>query len=113
MVAAKAAVICGKSQYAPNPPNAGKPMIFAGHEVAEQIVHSAVCSGAARHSKGADSARAQLLANASTESTQSLSASAPNDGDVAVNVVGSVVADETRTARSALVLASAELECSA
>jgi hypothetical protein len=55
MVAAKAAVICGKSQYAPNPPNAGKLMILARHEVASQIVHSAVCSGAARHSKGADS----------------------------------------------------------
>jgi hypothetical protein len=55
MVAAMAAVICGKSQYAPNPPNAGKLMLLARHEVASQIVHSAVCSGAARHSKGADS----------------------------------------------------------
>ena len=56
MVAAKAAVICGKSQYAPNPPNTRKLMILARHGVASQIVHnSSVCSGAARHSKGADS----------------------------------------------------------
>jgi hypothetical protein len=79
MVAAKAAVICGTSQYAPNPPNAGKLMILARHEVASQIVHSAVCSGR-RVIRKVPTRPRSLLAIASTESTQSLSASAPNEG---------------------------------
>ncbi len=55
-------------------------MILARHEVASQIVHnSSVCSGRASFER-CRLARAQLLAIASTESTQSLSASAPNDG---------------------------------
>jgi hypothetical protein len=71
-------VICGKSQYAPNPPNAGKLMILARHEVASQIVHRCLLRGRASFER-CRLARAQLLAIASTESTQSLSASAPND----------------------------------
>lgn len=84
MVAAKAAVICGKSQYAPNPPNARKLMIFARHGSRGRITNRAqqLCLLRGRASfERCRLARAQLLAIASTESTQSLSASAPNDGD--------------------------------
>jgi hypothetical protein len=65
VVAAKAAVICQIAVCA-EPAERGKRMILARHEVASGIVHSAVCSGAARHSTRCRLARDRLLAIASS-----------------------------------------------
>jgi len=81
MVAAKAAVICAKSQYAPNPPNARKLMILAGRRAHHKSC-TALSAQGPRVIRKVPTRPRSVLAIASTESTQSLSASAPNDGSV-------------------------------